>query len=148
MSSALHLFRSPCGCTAVRLPFTLADVVEDWAGLRTVMARRMPDAFTRDEWAYLISFLDPTNLRRPFEESFGDIDRLEERWLRFELRDLAYDTLTSARATARGLFKADAVKRLLDEHMAVVSPHHDRIWALLMLELWFAMWIDGVAAKP
>ena len=73
-----------------------------------------------------------------------------ERWLRNELRDLAYDTLTSARATARGLFKADAVKRLLDEHMAGLRPHHDRIWALLMLELWFAMWIDGdgVAARP
>ena len=37
----------------------------------------------------------------------------------------------------------EAVKRLLDEHMAGIRPHHDRIWALLMLELWFAMWIDG-----
>ena len=66
-----------------------------------------------------------------------------ERWLRHELKDLAYDTLTSARATARGLFRPEAVKRLLDEHMAGIRPHHDRIWALLMLELWFAMWIDG-----
>jgi asparagine synthase (glutamine-hydrolysing) len=73
-----------------------------------------------------------------------------EHWLRHELKELAYDTLTSARAVARGLFRPEAVVRLLDEHMAGLRPHHDRIWALLMLELWFAMWIDGdgVAARP
>ena len=73
-----------------------------------------------------------------------------EHWLRHELKELAYDTLTSARAKARGLFRPEAVVRLLDEHMAGLRPHHDRIWALLMLELWFAMWIDGdgVAARP
>ena len=73
-----------------------------------------------------------------------------EHWLRHELKDLAYDTLTSATARARDLFRPQAVVRLLDEHMAGVRPHHDRIWALLMLELWFDMWIDGdgVVSKP
>ncbi|MFP6730143.1 MAG: asparagine synthase (glutamine-hydrolyzing) [Alphaproteobacteria bacterium] len=70
-----------------------------------------------------------------------------EHWLRTDLKDLAYDTLTSARATARGLFRPEAVVRLLDEHMAGTRAHHDRIWALLMLELWFAMWIDGAGAS-
>ena len=69
-----------------------------------------------------------------------------EHWLRHELKDLAYDTLLSARATARGLFRADAVRRLLDEHVSGRRLHHDRIWALLMLELWFCMWIDGADA--
>ena len=69
-----------------------------------------------------------------------------EHWLRHELKDLAYDTLLSARATARGLFRAEAVRRLLDEHVSGQRLHHDRIWALLMLELWFAMWIDGADA--
>ena len=73
-----------------------------------------------------------------------------EHWLRNDLKDLAYDTLTSARAKTRGLFRPEAVARLLDEHMANVRPHHDRIWALLMLELWFVMWIDGdsLPVKP
>ena len=35
------------------------------------MARQIPEAYTRDEWAYLITFLDSDNLRRPFEQSFG-----------------------------------------------------------------------------
>ena len=53
------------------LPFDLDEVVEDWSRLRPIMARQVPEAFTRDEWAYLITFLDPANLRRPFAESFG-----------------------------------------------------------------------------
>ena len=32
----------------------------------------MPESYTRDEWAYLIAFLDPANLHRPFEQSFGE----------------------------------------------------------------------------
>jgi hypothetical protein len=35
------------------------------------MARNLPDGFSRDEWAYLISFLDSSSLIRPFEMSFG-----------------------------------------------------------------------------
>jgi asparagine synthase (glutamine-hydrolysing) len=37
------------------------------------------------------------------------------------------------------------VRRLLDEHCAVRRDHHTRLWALLMLELWFRMWIDPPA---
>ena len=35
------------------------------------MVKTMPESFTRDEWAYLISFLSRENLWRPFRESFG-----------------------------------------------------------------------------
>lgn len=68
-----------------------------------------------------------------------------EAWLRDELRDLAYDTLLSQGARARGLFRPDYVRRLLDEHCARRRDHHARLWALLMLELWYRMWIDGPA---
>ena len=33
---------------------------------------QVPEAFTRDEWAYLVAFLDEASLRKPFWESFGD----------------------------------------------------------------------------
>ena len=73
-----------------------------------------------------------------------------DRWLRDELRDFAYDTLTATRATARGLFRPAAVRALLDDHVAGRGRHQDRIWALLMLELWFVMWIDPptLAGRP
>src|SRR4051812_12304550 len=75
-----------------------------------------------------------------------------DRWLRRELRDLAYDTLTGPAARDRGLMRPDYVVGLLDEHCAGRRNHHTRLWALLMLELWFRMWIDGsadsVALRP
>ena len=70
-----------------------------------------------------------------------------DQWLRRELRPLAYDTLLAQQARERGLFRPDYVRRLLDEHCTRRRDHHNRLWALLMLELWFRMWIDG-AAEP
>ncbi len=87
--------------------------------------------------------LPPETLRQP-KRGFGVPI---EHWLRHELKDLAYDTLLSARAVGRGLFRPDAVRQLLDEHVTGRRLHHDRIWALLMLELWFGMWIDGGDAE-
>ena len=68
-----------------------------------------------------------------------------DRWLRQELRNLAYDTLLSQRAGTRGLLRPAHVRLLLDEHCAYRADHHTRLWALLMLELWFEMWIDAPA---
>jgi asparagine synthase (glutamine-hydrolysing) len=66
-----------------------------------------------------------------------------DQWLRAELKPLAYDTLLSQAARERDLFHPDYVRQLLDEHSSGERNHHNRLWALLMLELWFRMWIDG-----
>ncbi|QCI63470.1 asparagine synthase (glutamine-hydrolyzing) [Phreatobacter stygius] len=66
-------------------------------------------------------------------------------WLRTEMRDFAYDMLTGGRASARGLFDMAQVRRLLDRHNAGEN-WATRIWALLMLELWYRVWIDPVEA--
>jgi asparagine synthase (glutamine-hydrolysing) len=70
-----------------------------------------------------------------------------DEWLRAELRPLAYDTLLSPSARQRGLFQPDYVTTLLDEHCSGARDHHYRLWALLMLELWFRMWIDAPAEQ-
>ncbi len=70
-----------------------------------------------------------------------------DQWLRQELKELAYDTLLAPEARDRGIMRPDYVRRLLDEHCAYRRNHHTRLWALLMLELWFRMWIDGAAAS-
>jgi asparagine synthase (glutamine-hydrolysing) len=69
-----------------------------------------------------------------------------DRWFRGELKDMAYDVLLSQSARQRGLFRPDYVRRLLDEHCAARFDHQNRLWALLMLESWFRMWIDAPAA--
>jgi len=72
MSNVLHLYATPNLCTAVALPFAVEEMIADWSALRTKMARQVPASFARDEWAYLISFLDRANLSRPFYEAFGE----------------------------------------------------------------------------
>jgi asparagine synthase (glutamine-hydrolysing) len=66
-------------------------------------------------------------------------------WLRTDMRSFAYDTLLSTRARQRGLFNPEYVRGLLDRHMAGENRAY-WIWALLMLELWFQMWIDSESA--
>ncbi|WP_169945921.1 asparagine synthase (glutamine-hydrolyzing) [Microbispora sp. H11081] len=56
-------------------------------------------------------------------------------WLRGELRDLAWEVLTDGTARGRGLFRPQAVHRLLREH-AAGSDHSDVLWSLLQFELW------------
>lgn len=63
-------------------------------------------------------------------------------WLRGEMKELAYDTLLSERFRSRGLFRPDYVQELLDSHCSGAADHHTRLWAMLMLELWFSAWID------
>ena len=67
------------------------------------------------------------------------------RWLRGELRDLAGDILLSPTAAGRGLFKSGYAQRLLSEHDRGVFDHRTRIWAMLMLELWYRTWADPPA---
>jgi len=69
-----------------------------------------------------------------------------DQWLRRELKELAYDTLLAPAARERGLMRPEYVHNLLDEHCAYRANHHTRLWALLMLELWFRTWIDGASA--
>ena len=86
-------------------------------------------------------YLPPAILTRP-KRGFGcPLDH----WFRGAIKDLAYDTLLSRAAAERGLFRPPYVRRLLDEHCAFRRDHHTRLWALLMLELWFRMWIDPPA---
>jgi hypothetical protein len=72
MSEHLQGFSGSDG-SGVKVLFPVAPrlLIEDWTSLQSSMVKTMPASFTRDEWAYLISFLSPENLWRPFRESFG-----------------------------------------------------------------------------
>jgi len=66
-----HAFRGTQGTVQVALPFDLASIISDWGKVRSAMLKEVPEAFSRDEWAYLVSFLEKQSLTRPFEQSFG-----------------------------------------------------------------------------
>jgi asparagine synthase (glutamine-hydrolysing) len=68
-------------------------------------------------------------------------------WFRGELKDYLADHILSARFSARGLFKPDAVQRLFTDHQRGAGDHAHHLWTLLMLELWFREFIDRRPAQ-
>ncbi len=66
-----------------------------------------------------------------------------DHWFRHELKDFAREVLLSPSALERGYFRPQAVAQLFDEHQQGRFNHGYRLWALLILELWFREWIDG-----
>ncbi len=64
------------------------------------------------------------------------------RWFRHDLKDYLSDTLLSRRSIERGYFKSDGIRRLLAEHISGRIDHSQRLWTLLMLELWHREFID------
>jgi asparagine synthase (glutamine-hydrolysing) len=64
------------------------------------------------------------------------------RWLRGDLRPLMDDLLAPARVRARGLFVPDAVEALRREHLGGRRSHADRLWTLMILEVWLRQHLD------
>ena len=59
------------------------------------------------------------------------------RWLREELRGLSHEVLLGpASLAAAGRLQRRVVERLLREHGDGVADHRQRLWTLLVLELW------------
>jgi asparagine synthase (glutamine-hydrolysing) len=63
-------------------------------------------------------------------------------WLKGRLRPLARDLLSPERIRKAGLFNADYVQRLQDEHERGAANHRKLLWTLLMFELWHESFIE------
>lgn len=93
--------------------------------------------------------------KRIFMETFADILPKEVRrrrkmgfgvpldhWFRGPLAGFAREVLLDGRTLGRGLFREEAVRGLLDDHIAGRFDHAYRLWSLLFLELWQRTWLD------
>jgi asparagine synthase (glutamine-hydrolysing) len=113
-------------CAALPSSYKLRGRTSKWL-LRQLMRDRLP----------------PAILSRPkmgFGVPVGE-------WLRGELRPLLEDTLLSERSLQRGFFRPQAVRALIDEHVARRADRTSHIWGLLMLELWFREFVDSPIAS-
>ena len=120
----------------------LDHVLLEWAA-RIPSEIRMAGGRTKALFKAAMAPYLPRAILRRKKMGFGcPIDQ----WLRHELKEFAYDTLLAPAARERGLMRPEYVHKLLDEHCSYRANHHTRLWALLMLELWFRTWIDGAAA--
>jgi asparagine synthase (glutamine-hydrolysing) len=63
-------------------------------------------------------------------------------WFRDELADYLREVLLDPGTIRRGLFRADAIEAEIDAHQSGRGDYALRLWALLMLELWFRTYID------
>ncbi len=123
-SSMLHALE-------VRSPFMDPDVVTFAAGLTTDQLlkggpkRMLREAFADDLPAWVFK-----RKKMGFAVPVGD-------WFRGPLRGMLRDTLFSAHAFGRAHFDMAVVQRLVDEHESKRVDHGQRLYALLMLELWW-----------
>ncbi|MBV9925953.1 MAG: asparagine synthase (glutamine-hydrolyzing) [Acidobacteria bacterium] len=63
-------------------------------------------------------------------------------WFRGKLEPFLREQLLSERAGRRGLFRPEAVRRMVEQHTRGERDHTHQLWTLLMLELWFQRFID------
>jgi asparagine synthase (glutamine-hydrolysing) len=69
-------------------------------------------------------------------------------WFRNDLKEMAYDVLLDQKCIERGYFRKEYISKMLEEHVSRRYDHSYRIWALLFLELWHRMFIDGTISPP
>jgi asparagine synthase (glutamine-hydrolysing) len=63
-------------------------------------------------------------------------------WIRNELKDLLMTVLLEPRTLQRGYFNPEGVRRLLEEHFSGRRVHSQRIWRLLMFEMWHRNFLE------
>jgi asparagine synthase (glutamine-hydrolysing) len=120
----------------VRSPFLDTDVVEFAARLgrgmlMRIRGKRLLRRAVRD--------LVPSAILRRVKRGFGLPLR---RWMTRDLSGLARDALLDRTARERGLFEPREVERLLAS-MGKDRNAPDRVWTLLVLELWLREFVDG-----
>jgi asparagine synthase (glutamine-hydrolysing) len=91
--------------------------------LRAAFGKRLPkEVFTRRKMGFAVPM---------------------DHWFRGELRPMLSEVLLDPLATGRGYFRPEVVQQLLDEHDTGRFNHAQRLWSLLILELWHREWVDG-----
>lgn len=68
-------------------------------------------------------------------------------WMKGPLLKTTSGLLLSDTSIKRGILQPATVRRLVADHESGRADHGQRLWALLQLELWFLMFVDG-SLKP
>ena len=121
----------------VRSPFMDHELVQFAAGLTTdQLLKGGPKRMLREAFA---ADLPEFVFRRPkmgFAVPIGE-------WFRGELRPMLRDHLFAADSFAKQHFDMKVVERLVNEHESERVDHSQRLYALLMLELWWNLQRGG-----
>ncbi len=131
----------------VRVPFLDLELVE-WAarrvppglklqgGLRPVTKRILRRA--------MAGVLPAEVLAQPKAGFFAPVSH----WLAHDLGEMTDELLGERRLRERGLFRPQAVRRMIAEHRSGRRDWAMQIWALLTLELWQQVFVDRGGRRP
>jgi len=122
----------------VRAPFCDHRIIEE--SLRLTSGDKMPGGRLKGLLKAAFAGVLPkevlTHRKQGFMIPLGD-------WLRHDLRSTMDELLAPERVRARGLFDPYAVETLKREHLSGARTHADRLWTLMMLELWTREYLDA-----
>jgi len=114
----------------VRSPFMDHDVVNRCANLATIqMIQGGPKRLLRDAFAADLPDFVFRRKKMGFAVPIGD-------WLRTILRPMMNDLLCASDSFAAKNFRRDAINNLIEQHATRRADHSQRLYALMMLELW------------
>jgi asparagine synthase (glutamine-hydrolysing) len=65
-------------------------------------------------------------------------------WFRKDLDFLVEETLSETQVRKRGIFNAAVVQEIIAAHRSQRSDHTDHLLALINLELWSRIFLDGL----
>jgi asparagine synthase (glutamine-hydrolysing) len=121
----------------VRAPFCDHRIIE--TSLRLSSGAKMPGGrlkgLLKNAFAGVLPREVLTHRKQGFMIPLGD-------WLRRDLRPTLDDLLAPDCVRARGLFHPAAVEALKREHLSGARTHADRLWTLMMLEVWMREYLD------
>ena len=120
-----------------RTPFLDAELVELVASIPPALRTSAddPKGLLRDALADLLT---PAHLEAPKR---GFVFPLA-RWLRGELRPLAERLLADEHLEAQGLFRPGLAARYLEPHLDGRADESERLWPLLMFQLWHLLYVE------
>ena len=121
----------------VRAPFCDHRIVEESLRLspRAKMPRGRLKGLLKTAFAGVLPREVLTHRKQGFMIPLGQ-------WLRGHLRPTLDDLLAPDCVRARGLFDPDAVDVLKHEHLSGARTNADRLWTLMVLELWMREYLD------
>jgi asparagine synthase (glutamine-hydrolysing) len=112
------------------------------------VARRIPSSLKHGNGAgkrllrdAMREFLPAEIIEKP-KQGFSPPDQA---WYRGESMGYIKQVLLDPRTLGRGYFRAEYIRRVLDEHLEGKVNHRLLIWSLLAFEWWNRLFIDGEA---
>lgn len=134
---------SMCHSLEVRVPFLDHPLFEFSATIPPEMKMKW---FRKK---YLLKKSLPDLLPKPIltHKKQGFVGPLS-RWLKDDLRGYALQVLSPQNLNRHGLFDGDTVARILRDHFDGKETNDTLIWALIVFQVWYGLYIDNRVSAP